>query len=133
MVRSNFRIDLQLHDALAADPRITAAYLLGSAATGRLRPDSDIDLAVLPAAGLKFSLTDCLDLAAGLGPLRGRTVDVGVLGAHDVVYAAQAIAYGRCIFCRDRYQRDLFAATALGMYVNLKQERAEVERAYRIG
>lgn len=38
-----------LTEALSADPRIDAAWLFGSRATGRARPDSDVDLAYIPA------------------------------------------------------------------------------------
>ncbi len=45
----------KLSSLLQADDRIVAAYLLGSAATGTMRADSDIDVAILPQKGLQVS------------------------------------------------------------------------------
>ena len=42
----------RLQDYLAARPDIEAAWLFGSRATGRARPDSDVDVAVLFPPGL---------------------------------------------------------------------------------
>lgn len=50
-------------------PDVVAIYLFGSAATGELRADSDIDLAVLPAEPLlatrRWSLAQALAVSAG--------------------------------------------------------------------
>jgi len=115
---------------LAGDKRIVAAYLLGSVLTERFRPDSDVDLAILPAAGVEFAMEARLLLAAEVEGAVGRTVDVGVLDHRNLVYAAQAIATGLCIHSRDDASRDVFAATTLSMYAALRQEREAVEHAY---
>lgn len=121
----------KIHSVLVQDTRIVAAYLLGSIVSGRLHPHSDIDLAILPDPPKSYSTLDRLFLAARLQDELPFKVDIGILGTHDLIYASQAILYGQCIYFRDRFRKDLFAATCLALYYDLKRQRVEVERAYR--
>ena len=116
---------------LRQDDKIEAAYLLGSIVSGRLHPHSDIDLAILPDPPKSYSTLDRLFLAARLQDELPFKVDIGILGTHDIIYAAQAIFHGDCIYFRDRFKKDMFAATCLALYADLKRQRTEVEHAYR--
>ena len=58
---------------------VQAAYLLGSAAAGRLRADSDVDVAILPSRRTGLSVEERLRLTAELAAIFGRAVDLGVL------------------------------------------------------
>lgn len=115
---------------LAQDEKIAAAYLLGSGAEGRLRTDSDVDIAILPVRGQSFSGRDRMELAAALTDIAGRTVDLGVLHTGNLVYAKEAVARGRVIFERDHAARVRFAALVLSMYADLQENRREVLHAY---
>lgn len=115
---------------LQQEPRIVAAYLMGSVLTPRFRKDSDIDLAILPAPGSEISLMARLEMAAELSAVLDHPIDIGILDTQDLIYAKETILKGECIYCRDPYARDLFAATALSLYLQLKRQRIEVERAY---
>lgn len=117
---------------LQRDQRIVAAYLLGSIVSGRLHAQSDIDLAVLPDPPKSFTAMDRLYLAAAIQDELPLEADIGILSTHDPVYSSQAIVRGKCIFVRDKFKKDLFAATCLALYAQLKFERIEVENAYRI-
>lgn len=125
-------IQKKINSILILDNKIEAAYLLGSIVSGRLHPRSDIDLAILPYIPKSFSTIDRLSLSARLQDELPYEIDIGILGTHDVIYAAQAILHGHCIFFRDRFKKDLFAATCLSLYTELKRQRSEVEHAYRI-
>lgn len=116
---------------LQKDQRIVAAYLLGSVVSGRLHAKSDIDLAILFDPPKSFTTMDQLYLAAAIQEKLPYEVDIGILGTHDLIYSTQAIIHGRCIFARDKFKKDLFAATCLSLYAQLKYERSEVENAYR--
>jgi uncharacterized protein len=116
---------------LVADERILAAYLLGSAVSGRLRPDSDIDIALLPCPGSRIDGLERAGLASRIAFFIGRDVDVGELGSGNLVYAKEAMATGRRIFARDSSAADLAAATLMGMYLSFDEERREVLDAYR--
>jgi len=109
---------------------IDAAYLLGTAAAGQMRPDSDVDIAVLPAAGCDLSILKRGELAAELALRIGRDVDLGLLSSRNVIYARQAILTGRRFYVRDRRRADLLAATLLGMYERFDLDRREVRDAY---
>lgn len=67
---------LRLRDALRAAPGVRLALLFGSAARGQASPSSDLDLAV-QAPGV-----DLLALAASLGEVTGRAIDI--VSMHDL-------------------------------------------------
>ena len=117
-------------DALRRCPAVEAAYLLGSAATGSLRPDSDVDIAVLPRRETGITVEDRLALTAELAAILRREVDLGVLSTANVVYAKEAIATGSLLFERDHRATATFAMLALSMYASLQEARREVLRAY---
>ena len=121
----------KINSVLIQDTRIVAAYLLGSIVGGRLHPQSDIDLAILPDPPKSYPTADRLLLAARLQDELPLEVDIGILGMHDLIYSTQAIIHGQCIYSRDRFKKDLFAATCLALYAELKRQRIEVEDAYR--
>ena len=116
------------------DRRILSAYLLGSAVSGRMQPDSDLDIAVLPVvtAGPLLQV-DIAELSATLSLAAGRAVDVGVLSSRNLIYASEAIFKGERFFCRDRFQADLTAATLLGLAIQFRFERREIVDAYTAG
>lgn len=109
---------------------VEAAYLLGSAATGRLRGDSDVDVAILLRRGTSLSVRQRLALTGELAALLGRPVDLGLLSTANVVYAKEAVATGKMLFQRDALAVGRFAMLALSMYAALQEARREVLRAY---
>ncbi|MFM8656467.1 MAG: type VII toxin-antitoxin system MntA family adenylyltransferase antitoxin, partial [Chthoniobacterales bacterium] len=111
---------------LEKEEHLAVAYLLGSAARGDLRPDSDLDIALLPARGCVITPQERLSLAADLEDIAGRTVDLGVLSTANLVYAKEAVAHGRVIFERDHAARARFAMLVLSMYASLQECRREV-------
>jgi len=118
---------------LKKDTRVAAAYLLGSAANGELRPDSDIDIAVLTVPRISLTQMDFLKLSSQLEDHCGREVDIGILSSKNLIYTREAILNGKCIYEKDGIYCRLFVATALGLYAQLKTERKEVEDAYIAG
>ncbi len=111
---------------------IAAAYVLGSAASGALRADSDIDIALLPVHGRRLSLQDRLDLSARLENELGRRVDLGEINAGNPIYASEAILKGRRFFARDSEETAATETRLLGNYLSLREDRKEVEEAYRV-
>ncbi|HEX42323.1 MAG TPA: nucleotidyltransferase domain-containing protein [Phycisphaerales bacterium] len=86
------RVDLSsIEQVLQGDARIVSAYVLGSAAEGRMRADSDVDIAILPVAGRGFSPVDILELSAKFSLAAGRTVDLGMLSSRNLIYASQVL------------------------------------------
>ncbi len=101
-------LDEQIIRAVEAIPGIAALAVFGSRASGRERPDSDLDVAVLPAKGadrrdLQVSIAVAL---ADLAP-DGR-VDVVLLDEAPELLRHNVLATGRRVLCRDeRAWRDL--------------------------
>ena len=117
----------------ARERRINAAYLLGSSARGTLRSDSDVDIGVLLFPDQVLNFQERLDLRVRLEKILQRDVDLGIMDRNNLIYAKEAFLTGRCIYCLDVFQRDLYVATTLGMYIELRELRAEVEHAYLAG
>lgn len=120
-----------LVNAMARDSRIVGALLLGSIAAGTARPDSDIDIGIVPEPGTDLRLGELLEMAAPAALLAGRSVDPGIIDTHNLVYAFQAFATGKPLFVRDAGRFNMLRATLLGMYADFQTERAEVLDAYR--
>ena len=120
----------QLSQELYRHPHLLAAYLLGSAGTDHFRPDSDLDIALLPYPGHSLSGKDMLELAADLQDHFGYIMDIGLLSTRQLIYTKEAITQGHRLFCRDEYLHDLFVATALSLYAQLRLECREIEKVY---
>jgi predicted nucleotidyltransferase len=65
----------RIRRALAVDPPLRLAILFGSGARGALRPDSDVDVGIIPCDA-DLSLRDELDLQARLARACARDVDL---------------------------------------------------------
>ncbi|MFZ2656372.1 MAG: nucleotidyltransferase domain-containing protein [Victivallales bacterium] len=123
-------IDEYISSAFANDVRVEAVYLLGSAASGQMRPDSDIDIALLPAEGVTLDAFTRNEMASSLALDLGRDVDAGVISSGNLIYAYQAIMTGRRVFERNPSRVDEKVAFLLGMYGQFNLERKEVCDAY---
>jgi predicted nucleotidyltransferase len=120
--------EILVQHILAALPETQAIYLFGSAAAGRLRDDSDVDVAVLlPHArakelgGLALS-----DLAFDLMKALRRDVDLINLRLASTVLQKQVIENGIVLFCADEYAQDEFEMLTISFYQKLNEERAGI-------
>ncbi len=113
------------------NPSIAAAYLLGSATTGQLRDDSDIDIALLPTEQHTISVQSRLELAARLEIRLGRTIDIGIINSENLIYASEAILKGQRILTSKKEYTETTEMRLLGCYLVFKQDRKEVEEVYR--
>jgi predicted nucleotidyltransferase len=101
-----------------------AVYVFGSAAAGRLRPDSDLDLAILPADSMPVS--SLMDRKIELAEVLNRDVDLIDLSAANTVLRKEVIASGRLLYETDRVRREEFEMYALSDYARLNEERQPV-------
>jgi predicted nucleotidyltransferase len=124
---SNHAVDTPLNiealvNCLAAQPDVLAAYLFGSYATGKARPESDVDVAVL------LSGTDEMERFERRLRLMGeveealgrRSADVVVLNDAPPLLAHQVLMHGRLIFERDRAGRVEFEVRTGKIYADLQ-------------
>lgn len=112
----------------AALPRAQAVYLFGSATDDSLRPDSDVDVAVLMPPG-----EDAAEVIGRPGGLRvdladsvHRAVDVVDLRRASTVLKKEVVVNGQRIATRDARAADEFELLVLSLYQKLNQERADI-------
>jgi len=123
---------------LKSEPAVVAAYLFGSEAAGKARPDSDVDIAVLLRPGSSHGPSDAnLDVDLALSErlraaLRGRRVDVVVLDRAPLSLAFEAVK-GELLFSRDDDGRRIVAeASIMSRYHDrVYYLRRHLERAQR--
>lgn len=114
--------------AAAMEPRreVLAVYIFGSTASGRSRPNSDIDIAVLVdsalIAGDLFEYR--LHLIAALQDLLKRAdVEAVLLNQAPPVLAHNVVSKGRLVFERSRSARIRFQIQTFNLYVDTKPMR----------
>ncbi|MCC7398213.1 MAG: nucleotidyltransferase domain-containing protein [Planctomycetes bacterium] len=108
---------------LAADPEVAVAWLFGSAARGTMRPDSDVDVAILFREGLAEAareerLADLASrLAASCSPRELELVD---LAAQGPVFVHRALVDGKRIVVNDDERRGTFEGESHVRYLDWK-------------
>jgi predicted nucleotidyltransferase len=105
---------------LAADPRIIAAYLYGSAARGE--PASDLDIALLTREE-SVDVGDLERIAARLqaeAAPSGPDIDVRFLAGTAPRFRANVIREGRLLYDGDPEARIRFEAQSLGEWLDFK-------------
>jgi hypothetical protein len=114
---------VQIAGLMAGRPEIVAAYIFGSVATGRTRPNSDVDIAVLldsPFAKQR-PLAYRTDLIVEAGAaLHTFEVDVLVLNDAPPALAHNVITKGKLVYERSRSARIAFQVRNLNEYLDLE-------------
>jgi len=105
-------------------PDVLAVYLFGSAVLDELRPDSDIDLAVLCSTSL--SSTGLWTLAQSLAVTAGRDVDLIDLHSASTVMRAQIVSKGERVFCANESVCGEFESRVYSDYARLNEERRHI-------
>lgn len=94
----------KVQQVLVAHPAITLAYVFGSVAGGRARPDSDVDVAV--QASQPPDLAMRMQLVEGLALATGHPVDLIDLPAADEPLLGQVLKPGERISARRARMRN---------------------------
>jgi predicted nucleotidyltransferase len=108
--------------------RPAAILLYGSAAKGRMRADSDVDIAVL----LGSSPPDPFIVArlrTDVEAVLGRDADLVILDTASPILAMEVLRQHRTLACRDDELLRGFLVKVLGAYFDLKMTRRPIERA----
>jgi uncharacterized protein len=92
-------IDAQLREVLARFPGLALAILFGSAALGRQRPDSDLDIAV--AAAQALTAAEKMAIIEALAESTGRAIDLIDLKVVTEPLLGQIVRHGRRILGND--------------------------------
>lgn len=126
----NSTIEEALVRRLKNETDIIAVWGLGSAFSGSMRADSDLDLAVLCDFSFESDWERWGALIFDLGSIAGRAVDIGRLSTRSLIYAYQAVSTGRLLYSRDSQAVDRFVGLVFSLYADLKSDRKVVEEAY---
>jgi uncharacterized protein len=127
--------DIQEHLRIALEPfgHLAFAVLFGSAVSGRLRTDSDLDVAVYVASGRSLEIETTRELPdEGLIQLRleqesGRNVDLLTLNRAPAAVCASAVTTGVPVLLRDEA---LYSRYRLAV-MDVARDFLETEREWR--
>jgi uncharacterized protein len=112
-------IERRVTDFCEAHPDIVGAFLFGSARTGRMTEESDIDVAFL--FDTEKTPTELFVLQGDLTKFLGIPADLVDLGRAPVILRAQIFRKGKCVLSRDNRAIN-------GLFVRTVQEYADVKR-----
>ncbi|NRB25018.1 nucleotidyltransferase domain-containing protein [Shewanella sp.] len=104
-------------------PNLRLIYLFGSYANGEQHPESDLDIAILPAKTLD-NLTRW-EIAQALASEFDIDVDLIDLSCASTVLCQQVITQGICLWGSTR-DDDIFTTKTMSMYQHLQSERAAI-------
>ena len=118
-----------ISETLQQNDKVSAAWVFGSVATGKDRPDSDIDIAILFIKGLdkqeRFDMR--LTIAAELSDLTGREVDVIDMQASPLFLQHQVRRFGYLLFEKDHAYRVDYDVKSRRQYLDFSLDwRAEI-------
>lgn len=120
----------RLRAALAGGPPLRLALCFGSAARGQSRPDSDIDVGILPVDP-DLSLRAELDLAVTLERAAGRPIDLVRLDRSDVLLRFRAARDGIVVRAEPPVEEARFRAATCIEHDDLGPLIREGMRRYR--
>lgn len=110
----------KLRDVLSKGPALRLAVLFGSQATGRARPGSDFDIAILPA-DLELSLNDELMLARSLSAATGSEVDLVRLDKDDPLLHREIALHGLCLAEDVAGRFSAYRANAVSRWIDFEE------------
>lgn len=100
--------------------------IYGSAANGRMRADSDIDIAYLSTQDNDLRDYDRFMLAQEMAEILDRDVHLIDLRQASTVLQAQVVAQGKVILDQEPVKRQEFFMLVLKKYARLNEERAPI-------
>jgi len=111
----------KLKDYLSSRAEVIAAYLFGSYASGRLRPGSDIDIAVLFDMSVdsgKYGFMRLKIMNELIGRLSFHAIDVAILNRASPLLSHEVLKRGVLLFSKDEKQRLGYMVKATGRYLD---------------
>jgi len=124
-----------IQPVLATFPDVQAAFLFGSHATGRARPDSDVDLGLAgPPERLEAQRLDLLTELTRAGLER---IDLVLLDRADPALQFEAVRHNCLLYARPDFQRGTYFSRVVREYWDfepyLRVQRAALKRRLQRG
>lgn len=113
----------ELQKRISQHPEIIAAYLFGSAVTGKMNPMSDVDVAVLlqKQTLLRRELSISFHILSAIQEIFHREGDVKVLNRiTDLPFLHEVLSKGKLIYERDPAIHRAFVAETIISYLDFK-------------
>jgi predicted nucleotidyltransferase len=120
----------QIGGVLAAGPPLKLAILFGSAVRGGLRPESDLDIAILPADP-SLPLASELDLQVGLASATGRPVDLVRLDHAPTLLLWEIARHGRILLSNPPAERVRFLSEVACQHADFAPAFQHAARLFR--
>lgn len=108
----------------ASLPDVMAVYLFGSAVSGQMHPESDIDMAVL--ADSPIDPERLWKLAQDIAAMVNMEIDIIDLRTASTVMRMQIIEGEKRLYCRDQAACDAFEDFVFSDFARLNEERAGI-------
>ena len=97
---------------------VMAVYLFGSLAEGKARPDSDLDLAVVPRDSETRACK--LDILTALTKLGFDSIDLVFLDTGDLFLSFQAVRHNRLVYAAPEFDHGSYFSLALRQYFDFE-------------
>lgn len=124
-VSGTYQFSPEVVDKLCASlPDVVAVYLFGSAASGKMHPESDIDMAVL--ADSPIDSERLWRLAQDISAILNIEVDLVDLRLASTVMRMQIVESGKRVYCCDQAVCDAFEDFIFSDFARLNEERAGI-------
>jgi predicted nucleotidyltransferase len=123
MVRdiNDSKILATLADFFAMKSGVLLVFLFGSAASGKMTEDSDIDIGIL--FEYKHDFYEINELKSELNAILKREIDIAVLNSVSPILKMQVLKNGILAFAKDKKFYNQFYVDTINQYDDLKQTR----------
>jgi predicted nucleotidyltransferase len=119
----------KLKDTFKNFPEIMAVYLFGSAATGRIHDESDIDLAIVPRD--RSLALRRLDILSELAKEGFCNIDLVILPEDDIVLQYEAIRQNRLIYQKPEFESGTYYSRVIRKYLDFMPYLNTQRKAYK--
>ena len=110
-------------------PGIQAVYLFGSATSGRVNPESDLDLAIVSKHD---SIRERrMDILTDLACNGFCNVDLVFMGSEDIVLKYEAIRQNRLVYQTEDFDRGAMYSQIVRQYLDFYPYLKEQRKAYK--
>ncbi|GAB4580017.1 MAG: nucleotidyltransferase domain-containing protein [Anaerolineales bacterium] len=119
----------QLPQVFAKYPDILAVYLFGSAVTGRVHKESDLDLAIVPRTpALREKM---LDILRDLTEFGLDDVSLVFLDTKDIVFKHEVVRLNRVIYQTEDFERGAYFSLITRQYLDFLPYLERQRKAYK--
>jgi len=118
---NNSEIIVGLENFFSSKSGVLLVFLFGSAASGKMTQDSDIDIGIL--FEYEHNVYEINELKSELNTIFKREIDIAVLNSASPILKMQVLKNGILAFAQDKKSYNEFFVDTINQYDDLKQIR----------